>query len=712
MKIPGQFHAEINSIVHIVDPNAPSHSVGFNPLARPDALTDLSVLAGVTLEAFSRAWGGEDMTAKPTIERVLTVTFTALADLDLTLVEALPLLDRRDRHGLRAYAIETVRDRYARDELERLHDLSLDERRRHDFDLEVVGPVNRLARFVRPRAIRAMIGQTDRLLDFQTAFDESHIILVGLSGGAAVYERDADLLGRLLTRALFFHAKRRARPERPFFVYLDECHRYLSGDIESILAELRKYGIGVILSHQWLQQIQNDDETMLSAVRNATNTKIVFRIKDPNEAEDLARAVLPLDLEIPVRALVSPTVVGYRRTRFENESTGTQSSRSTMRGEASGETRAYGVSVGRTTSDGTGRTIGRSRSRGENSAEGWSAGFSQGESATTGTSLMSVATSGVSASTDVVMMPTGEPGVFMPAETPVVLSESAGEAIANSNSTGTGSSTTRGTSASTSLSLNTSRGRSSANSESDSQSITSSTAHGVAESRMHAQTSSHFVSEGETLGESASRGSSEALEPILEDRPSSVHCRENVLHVAAEALRALPTGRAYVSYVGKVGLVSAALSVPHVAEHPLSNDAFQELRQRLLAASPSAMPADVAAARVEERERKFLRRRSVQEIDDEPKTFRVASRSAATSRDATEPVATGRDTSGKDEAQTPRLDEHPLIVGRRKGATARRSQGSRPPEATAQSAALDSDVPRPKKADRATNGVSRGSREV
>ena len=48
----------------------------------------------------------------------------------LTLVEAPLLLDRRDRHGLRALALAKVTDRYTRDELQRLHELSLDERRR------------------------------------------------------------------------------------------------------------------------------------------------------------------------------------------------------------------------------------------------------------------------------------------------------------------------------------------------------------------------------------------------------------------------------------------------------------------------------------------------------------------------------------------------------------------------------------------------------
>jgi DNA helicase HerA-like ATPase len=308
--------------VHLIDPSALSHTVGFNPLARPDTSTDLSVIAGLTLEAFSRAWGGEDTSRKPTIERVLTTTFAALSELNLSLVEAPILLDRADRHGLRRHAIETVRDAHTRRDLERLHELSNDDRRRQDFDLEVLGPINRLARFLRPAATSSMVGQTAAGLDFRQAFDEGHIILCNLSGSERIYETDADLLGRLVTRFAFHHAKRRRNPERPFFIYMDECHRYLSGDLENILAESRKYGLGVVLATQWLQQLRKESENMLAAVLNATNTKVVFRVKDPEEAERLAEMVVPFNLEIPVAALTKPTVTGYRRTRLANESGG------------------------------------------------------------------------------------------------------------------------------------------------------------------------------------------------------------------------------------------------------------------------------------------------------------------------------------------------------------------------------------------------------
>jgi hypothetical protein len=83
--------------------------------------------------------------------------------------------------------------------------------------------------------VRAIVGQTDRLIDLREALDEGHIILANLSGGERVYEQGADLLGRLLTRFIFFHARRRRKPDVPYFLVLDECHRYLSGDLPNLL---------------------------------------------------------------------------------------------------------------------------------------------------------------------------------------------------------------------------------------------------------------------------------------------------------------------------------------------------------------------------------------------------------------------------------------------------------------------------------------------
>lgn len=574
--------------VHLVDPNAATHTIGFNPLARPDPDTDLSVIAGVTLEAFSRAWGGEDTSNKPTIERVLTATFTALAELNLTLVEAPLLLDRVDRHGLRAHALAQITDRYAKDELQRLHDLSRDDRRRHDFDLEVVGPINRLARFVRPAAIRSMIGQTERVLDMRAALDDGDIILCNLSGGARVYEKDADLLGRLLTRSLFFHAKRRRAPERPFFVYLDECHRYLSGDLENILAESRKYGVAAILSHQWQEQLRVESENMLAAVKNATNVKIVFRIKDAEEAEDLARSVVPLDLEIPVQTLIKPSVVGHRRIRLGNESTSEQSSITHSHAETKGESESYTVSHGESVSETNASSSGFSESEGSSQAFGSSATDSAG--------------------TDNSRSRTNS---YKPAQGIFGRGVPAGSALGRGQSAQVAK--TRGTNAVSGRSSETSRSSGSSHAETTSESWSESFTRGTS----HAVT----VGESHTRGTGRSQGSSEGLEPILADLPTAVHSKDSVLYMAAQTLRNLRTGTAFVSFVGASGLVSALLSVPPVLNVSLSASQFAALRERVLGRSQAAISIAEAVAAIADRERQLLIAHQAQ--DCEPKSFRT-----------------------------------------------------------------------------------------
>lgn len=571
--------------IHLLDPNASTHTVGFNPLALPDIDTDLSVIAGVTLEAFSRAWGGEDTSNKPTIERILTVTFTALVDLGLTLVEAPLLYDREDRHGLRSWAIKNVSDRYTRDELLRLHELSLDERRRHDFDIEVVGPINRIARFIRPASVRAMIGQSEKTIDFRAALDEGHIILANLSGGSRVYERDADLLGRLLTRSLFFHAKRRHATERPFFVYLDECHRYLSGDLENILAEVRKYGLGIVLANQWLGQFQNESEAMLAAVRNATNLKIVFRLKDPAEAEDLAQMVIPLDLEVPVNPLVKPTVVGHRRVRLRSEGASEQYSTTEMRsqsvGTSEGESHSWTKSVADTV------------------AHGESAADSVASSIAEGTAETSMDGEAIGMSTGMTMLPT-----FQFVQPPNITGFSAGQMNSAQSAQGLSKSQMKGESRGKMNGRTIMRARAAGSAEGSSVSI--------------ARHSTESVGRGETIGTGRSEGEQEAFEPLMAQLPSAVHGKENVLYMAAQTLRNLTTGHAFVNFVDATGMKAALLTVPKIVPYSLAEAEFVELRRRVLDGSPSAVSAQEARERLDARERTLIARADAERVSAEP----------------------------------------------------------------------------------------------
>lgn len=81
-----------------------------------------------------------------------------------------------------------------------------------------------------------------------------------------------------------------------------------------ILEEARKFGLGLILSHQLLSQLRLEGgERVYESVMKSTRVKIAFGIADQEEAETLAYNLIDLDLEKPKRALDKPVVTGQRR---------------------------------------------------------------------------------------------------------------------------------------------------------------------------------------------------------------------------------------------------------------------------------------------------------------------------------------------------------------------------------------------------------------
>jgi len=467
-----------------------------------------------------------------------------------------------------------------------------------------------------------------------------------------------------------------------------------------------------VLAHQWLEQAATQSDNMLAAIRNATNVKVVFRLKDPKEAEDLAHMVVPLDLEIPVETLTRPTVVGHRRIHLQSESASASRSRSAGRSVSAGETEAVGETVAQSSGYGSSEGVSAGRSTGESASEGVTAGASFGESAAHSTSTMAATTTGASFSMGVVTAPTEET-VFLPPEEPTVLSENYGIGGSVSESLGVGASATHGRSSAVSEAKSRMSGRSSAASATQSRSVNHSSSFSHAHSIAQARSRARSTSESESQGESETTGLSEALEPILEDRPSSVHSRDNVLYMAAQTLRNLPTGHAFLNYVGANGMVATQLVVPPIKDCGMTNAAFVALRERLLSESAAAIPAALARALVDERQRAF---RFFTQSDaahmPEPESFRVATRIDAPCRALAGPVAARRALSGPSAADTVLIDAAPLTDGGQEQAEPARSQGSRSPEATARSAALDGARARPKKARHAVKGEPRNPSKV
>jgi len=107
-------------------------------------------------------------------------------------------------------------------------------------------------------------------------------------------EDNCSLLGAMLVTQMQLAALSRADvPEnerQAFYLYVDEMHNFVTLTFSDILSEARKYGLNLILSHQYIEQL---DEKIRAAIFGNVGTVISFRV-GAEDAEYLAREFYPV----------------------------------------------------------------------------------------------------------------------------------------------------------------------------------------------------------------------------------------------------------------------------------------------------------------------------------------------------------------------------------------------------------------------------------
>jgi hypothetical protein len=108
---------------------------------------------------------------------------------------------------------------------------------------------------------------------------------------------------------------------RDFFMYLDEFQTFTTLALVNMLAELRKYGLGLVLANQFMDQI---DPEVRSAILGNVGTLIVFRV-GAADAQKLVKEIFP-DLDfyeltlLPNRMFwIRPLVRGESKEAFTGE---------------------------------------------------------------------------------------------------------------------------------------------------------------------------------------------------------------------------------------------------------------------------------------------------------------------------------------------------------------------------------------------------------
>jgi len=159
--------------------------------------------------------------------------------------------------------------------------------------------------FVTNNQIRNIIGQPKSSFDFRKVMDEGKILLVNLSKGK-LGDLNSQLVGMIMVAKIQMAAMSRvdiAEDERrDFFLYVDEFQNFVTDSFATILSEARKYRLGLIVAHQYINQIakmkvagkgMTDDSTIKDAVFGNVGTMMTFKI-GATDAEPMAKEFAPV----------------------------------------------------------------------------------------------------------------------------------------------------------------------------------------------------------------------------------------------------------------------------------------------------------------------------------------------------------------------------------------------------------------------------------
>ena len=162
------------------------------------------------------------------------------------------------------------------------------------FRSEAISPIlNKIGQFLTSIPLRNIVGQKENTFDLRKVMDEGKILIVNLAKGK-IGEDNSSLLGAMMIAKIQLAAMGRANiseeNRKPFYLYVDEFHNFLTLSFADILSESRKYGLCLVLANQFIAQL---DEKIMNAVFGNVGTLLSFRV-GAEDAKYLSREFYPV----------------------------------------------------------------------------------------------------------------------------------------------------------------------------------------------------------------------------------------------------------------------------------------------------------------------------------------------------------------------------------------------------------------------------------
>ena len=165
------------------------------------------------------------------------------------------------------------------------------------YKQEAVAPIqNKIGQFLSASVIRNIVAQVKSRINIREIMDTKKIFIMNLSKGRIGEDSSRLLGGMLITKIQLSAMERVDIPEaqrQDFFLYVDEFQNFATESFANILSEARKYRLGLILAHQYMEQLE---EEVLAAVIGNVGTLVTFRVGS-TDAEILAKEFAPVFTE-------------------------------------------------------------------------------------------------------------------------------------------------------------------------------------------------------------------------------------------------------------------------------------------------------------------------------------------------------------------------------------------------------------------------------
>lgn len=141
---------------------------------------------------------------------------------------------------------------------------------------------SKLTSFISNDMMRPIIGQQQSAFNLRDIMDSRKILLVSLPKGI-VGELNAYLLGMIIVGKILMAALSRAdlsaQDRKDFYLYIDEFQNFTTDSVCQILSEARKYGLGLVMAHQYIGQLTKKGDTAIKdAVFGNVGTMIAFKV--------------------------------------------------------------------------------------------------------------------------------------------------------------------------------------------------------------------------------------------------------------------------------------------------------------------------------------------------------------------------------------------------------------------------------------------------